>query len=614
MPTNIAGRRSPRARFFAQQRAERLGPNRVNVHGPWEGLVTDIESEAVGFKGCVSTLNGLVTRGGILTTDDGTVRVQGDPADLPLGDDSAGVAEAPATNPQPIVGLYQNFRRDNQLLQQLATTGDNGGAETGHLFRVAGSGSWTAVPFAGGGAAQAGGGDALCDFTSYPPGIDFTGAGTGGGHVIFTNDVDNVYAYDPVDDEYRDISDPTFDVGVLLGGYSNVPVNFKARSVCTYDERLVFCNTVENSVEWPQRVRWTNPSATNPDFTATGAGAADLVDLKEELLRVETFGSVVAVYGRDGVAFLTRTFLKTRPWNLTYVTKGRGLLGTHSLVPIKRDVHFGLFTDGFFFLDSSGRFTQVGMANVGGKQMRKFTEYFINEVIDLDSRDKIVMGYDPFYDWIRIGVPSVEGSGEIDQVWVYDIRTDSIWPDKYNATYFSNWNRTLTTAATWGVPPVATWGVADPLTWGDTAPQFEFRRAVHGTSDGLVFIRDPDTHLRDGLPVSWVFESAMHDVTTGGLSNTLKTLDRIAIEFTNLGNPNYTVGARCQRGHLATRAIEADVGALGLVQTNQAFFRKISTHFSLYLAGTSPVEIRGAMLDFIVEESRRLGVQRPTNT
>ena len=595
------------------------------VRGDWGGYVPDINPKFLSLSDA-KECSGVVSKGGILKQDDGFAKV--DSASLPLGAASSGVVTdisidnptevtdvahgliggdtvtVASSNSTPVidgsrviyrltadkftvpvnvtgqgtsatwtlaanpavVGLFQ-YRNNAQTLHRLAMT-------TGRLYLLS-SGTWTPQPLdTSTTTAISTSKEKLADGAFYQLADKF----------YFCNDDDIVWYYDG--SKY---------------GRIEANENFKARSVEAFADRLNFFNVTDTGgTARPYRLQFTNINAA-PDLTSAGSGYIDFTEMESEGLRVETLGDMLACYFRNGVVLLQRTLLSSVPYNQNIVSTQRGLLSTHSLVNIGSGLHFGIFTDGWFFLDSNGRWTEAGVKNLGGRLERKWNETFYTS-LDWSNRDRVCLTYDPINHFIRIAFPSAGGSGDPDEVWTYSIKNDAVWKNDY-ATYgdvncwgeFEDESGGYTYATISTHPDGDAYDDLEHIRYVDLAAHTGQRHVVHGTIEGYVYRHDPLLITKDGDTPSWEWQSYELDL---GSPTIPKTADKIWVEYERQSAaPQLEVKVNGQ-GEQQSANLTLDQGSLNEYQEDYVGFRLTASRLGIELGGSAPVELHGLQLNY----------------
>jgi hypothetical protein len=607
---------------------------------PWHGYVPDLSVADLGPAACKS-ITGLIPRadgtglGEVLQSFPGhnhadPLYAVGDTAPLGLGG---------ATNSaRKITGLFYFNRTDasgdhnGEYNEQIlaVTAGDGSTDQSGQLWRIKPStGVWEEIIQAGAaGEALQGAyptsihGPQLCDYAVFPgspsprTGLDAAEAGTP--HLIFTNNSDNVQIYpveetqsgaDYADGDYEDLNTDTW-------------TTFGCRSLDAWGDRMNFFNVVENGVRRRQRLRWSAIGNPDPDTANDGSGAVDLDGFQGDGLRVLGLGNVLACYLEDGVAFARRTGQSQSPYSVQTVTAERGLLSTHSVVDLGGGTHFGLFTDGWFFLNENGQFTEAGISQGGGVRSPKWRRTFFNR-IDIDQRSRIDMVYDAENQWVHMTLP-LDGAADNEAVWTYDIPGDRLFTRNMKVTKFSTGRAQITTEGTiGGVGIDSTQGptglgldLFSPTiggllgTIGGFASQFGLEQVLHGTINGQVCMQDntiTSVIVLSGDGTSeeptWDYETVLSGM---GAPRNHKTVREVLVETVKASANDFNVKVFTNAGGLSETQLfpESATGNLGDARTLTRGFRFTAPQVSIQLSGVSPFKMRSFEVDLVNTGSR----------
>jgi hypothetical protein len=409
---------------------------------------------------------------------------------------------------------------------------------------------------------------------------------------VFTNGTDPVSIY-PVpattatptngtDDEYEAIT-------TALGTGVNL---FKARSVENWASRLMFLNTEESGTKYRQRLRWTAVGNGDPDPVNDGSGALDLKDFDGEGLRCEQLGNLLACYFTDGIALVQRSGQSTAPFSYQTITTSKGLLGGRAVTAISQTQHFGLFTDGWYILDSNGQFTEIGMLNGEPKWRETFFARLERKLVA-----RISIEYDPKNKLVYIALP-LDGQLSNTETWIYDLARDAVYPTDIAATYYAKTNVVLTTDIL--IDDLT--GTIDDLgsrTINSFGPTFGLQNVVHGTGGGLVMVHgagpddNPYTRVeygsRNPITPSYTYETT---VTSVGNPLFLKRINEVSLEYTSVSSTtaSMTVTNTDEGGTSVNKTFGlsgATVGA-NLVTTFSPYLTGV--HIAYRISGQGPVK------------------------
>ena len=609
----------------------------VSARAPWMGYTPDLDVAHVGANHN-RTVDNLVPK----VDDAGLGEFLGnfpgyDHADSTYGDSSqtgpAGLGDD-GDSTQDIVGLF-TFSRTNSVgimageydLTTLAVTaGDGSSAGSGQLWRLIPSTNiWQELTHlsASSSAALTAGYPSdsvtsqLCDYAVVPfgatPRTDLTALTAGEPSIVFTNGLDNVMIY-----SVPDVSPGTSEKGhyqeltEIFGTGAN---GFKAQSLEVWGDRLNFLNTHEGGTHYRQRLRRTAIGNADPDPVNDGGGAIDFRDFQGEGLRVEALGNVLACYFEDGVAFVRRTGESDAPYVKQIITTDRGLLSTHSMCNLGGGVHFGLFTDGWFYLSESGKFQEIGLTDIEGIPTRKWTRTFF-ERLDIEQRSRIDCVYDPAQRGIWLTLP-LDGNSENAECWFYDIQGNRLFTRSEAITKFGVSNLQIKSGLTVGPGGgAATIGGLGDLTIGELqvtigswAARFGIKHLLLGDKSGQVFKQDISITTTIGTSSGTASEPSWKygTVLTGlGQSRNLKSVREVLVQQIKASNQSFSATIKGNPSGLSkTQVFTNNTGTIGDVQTLARGFRYAAEQMSLELTGTAPFKMRSFEIDVQDTGSRK---------
>jgi hypothetical protein len=340
----------------------------------------------------------------------------------------------------------------------------------------------------------------------------------------------------------------------------DVKVGIQARSVTVFDARAMYFSTVENldpavppATQHPRRVRWSaigHPFLLDPGYEnaagtifGVGAGRMDLDEFQGEGVAIEVMGrTAVAAYFDDGVAFLRRTGRPEEAFEREIISRKRGLLATRAIANVGEGLHFGIFTDGWFFLNESGEWTEVGRAEgeERGQSIYKWKETFYNQLLR-NAVHKLTVAYDPNRKMIQIAWPSADDPvpSELNTVWYYDVTSNRVYENTYIEDYLTDM-----TPRAWGVTPPQihqSGGVVTPTHIADEFNERAHERVVvHGDELGKVYAQDVSLDQYANQNIFWDFE--LKGTAFGLDPFVMKTVDRIWIEYEVQPNNAFDAG------------------------------------------------------------------------
>lgn len=616
----------------AHQLAERTGAVQPVVGvAPWHGWVPDIDVAHLGPSAAQSIV-GLVARPDPQGRGEGLVHFPGfDHIDSTYtgGTGGTGLGDESDGSTRHVVGLEFFSRRNASGAQSgefdettvAVTAGDGSTAGSCEFWRIVPStGVWEEIPHSGDadslearGAYPASGdphGVQLFDMAVVPfdgsPRTDLSATTEGGPLLIATNNYDPVYVY--AVDEEPGVTDSQQNgdyeqLHSLAGGSAGLG-DFIARSVELWGDRVNFFNTSENGVRYPRRLRRTAIGNADPDPANDGSGAIDLEGFSGEGLRVESLGSVLACYMEDGVAFIRRTGQSASPYIVQEVTNTRGLLSTHSLCNLGGGIHFGLFTDGWFYLTENGEFREVGLANVDGVSTHKWMDTFFNR-LNMNLRARIDVRYDHRNRWIWMTLPLDEET-ENNEVWVYDMQGDRLFTRAISATKFGATNVQLRAAQT---VDSLSGSIDDLLGSVDSyGAAFGVTQMIHGSRTGHVYVHDKDSHLEVNV-ISGALQSPGWDYTTvltgHDYPQELKSAREVFVESYVYSQLSFTSTLQDESGRTSSVSLVPSASDVGSVATLVGAHRFAGAQLQHTLSGNAPFGMRSFRTDLKFEGVRK---------
>jgi len=644
--------RSQKDLYYKQKSVAKLAPMDVQIGGKWRGYEPDLHGVTMTWDGC-SELTHLIPVAASLQTDDGYSWVdtndKNNPS-LPLGTSSL-----PSSTPQPVVGLFEwTFSLvPGELPWILAVTAATAPASPGRYFyRLTATAAWIPMgltatetdPATSPSVLLATDDNVLYDFAVYGPGCPARGtptAAVGGGDnpdvgadidtsvVIACNGYDSpggtVAASSPVI-VIRD-NPPTYAIltGDLHGG-SGDGQYFAAATCCEYQDRVVFGATRELDLPCPYRVRWSAVGDASKITTATpGAGALDLVEFRTPIMRILPIGDALAVYSADGVAFLSRTGRSTDPFARRYVTKTRGLLAPQAVCSIGKDLHFGIFTDGWYTLGQSGEWNRVGLDE--GNVTRWDREFY--GTLAYPYRFKTTVSYDQYRQIVRICFVSINGNNpQVPNVWWnLDLRTNTLWPSDTETNIPTYWIVARQVYAnanvTWNTVGggTVTWDDI-PGTWADYLAAAEATPApIFGTTGGMVYqtsystvlqgfrvTSEVDTPILGGTLPHW--SAVSHHVVAaqvGGWS----VPDKLWLNYLDQGHATVQLGFEDTDGTQSLQAVDIGAQHQNCSQSTYSSHRVSMKQPAWYVSGEGPVRIQGLRAQLLPTTAEQI---RPEGT
>ena len=602
---------------------------RVRSGSPWQGLIPDLDPNQSSPSGMVADSHGLVARPGpdgigeVLMPDAGFTQLDG--ANLPLstaGGYTANTMLAQFDRTTAGGAKTSGSEYDGPTLLALIGGNDLTAGDT-ELWRAKPSdGTWEQVPWsqkAGGagvgitaGHEPAATRNFLSDWAVFPAGApsrsEYSGA-ISEPVFVWCNLHDRVMVY-PVDDGVvTGIEDGAFEPLTY-----DLDPTFKAATVESFGGRLYFGNTIEGSTQYRQRIRRTALFTADPQVSV-GSGAFDIRDFSGDLLRLEKLGSQMVAYFEDGTAFIHQSGVATAPDRVQLLRDKRGLLGTHAVTSVGANEHFGIFDDGWFFLDTAGRWTEVGMLNIEGKQVPMWKDTFYN-LLDMNFRDRTVISYDGRF--VRIAFTTHQASDpENQEVSIFDPRGNRVFRELYPVVCWGISNVQIRTAGTWDVPggdltTATTWAEVSG-SWDTYAAKFGIKALHHGTTDGHVLKHDYDIITKYDTAKSQNAEPTFHwqgKLISGGDPTKFKQAIKLWVEhiYTGTGGVTFKVEGDSADSFESGSVDFSTTGSLGDIQTTFRTFNFKAANLQFSIAGSAPIQIRSILTDIAIEETEeRLG-------
>jgi hypothetical protein len=266
--------------------------------------------------------------------------------------------------------------------------------------------------------------------------------------------------------------------------------------------------------------------------------------------------------------------------------------------------HFGIFDDGWFFLDPSGRWTEVGMVDIDGVQTSKWKEDFYNN-LDYDKKHRIVVSYDR--EFIRIAYPRNDSTDNT-EVWIFDPRGNRVFRDIYPeaVTVWGIIDATIQTAIDWDDTDERifgkTWAEMDP-TWTSYGAKFGLKNLNHGTTTGYIMVHNPNIITKyngtSGAAVNPFF-SLVGMLSSFGDPTTLKSPRKLWVEEIHSNTEAVTLGVQGDDpGQIEVGSVDFSAdGIAGSIQTPFRTFNQImSANLRYFVTGHAPVRIRSILVD-----------------
>jgi hypothetical protein len=423
--------------------------------------------------------------------------------------------------------------------------------------------------------------------------------------LLWTNNVDDVMVYPSATGAF------TFESITADTNLCTIRTNtFTCISLESFGDRVYYFNTQENAVRYPQRLRRTMRGTADPDTSNPGSGYIDIDRITGAGLRVEALGDVLACYFENGVAFVRETGIATAPNEVQVLDTDRGIIGTHAMCSVGDNRHFVIAHDGWWFLDSNGRWAQAGLDDNGS---RKWLDTFYRTIRPGDPaaadspvttyKHRTYCHYDRNHNWIVISFqsknsPKTDGPEE---VWIYDYKNNRVWPDSYEggATCWGEVATVIQPDVIWQNATAEFWDTTTYI-WSDFGAVFGERgKLAHGNNLGNVCMHNPERLKRQmsadsDLTPSWSYESVPQSF---GNVNTLKISDYISLEVIDQGVAgswevfSTDLSDNTEGGGVNINPT-GDSTQEGRLKHIRRHMRHSATHLGYKVAGTGAVAIR----------------------
>ena len=543
-----------------QEQAQLSQPELVSVRPTWGGYCPDLAPELTDWRDA-AMMSGLVSIGGRLRSPPGFERL--DPDSLPLGTNTP---PAGAGNEEPVVGIYayRDALVSGGTNRRYAVTADD---TLGHLYEL--SGNWTNIPAAAaavltGNTGGAGVAQTLADFASFPT----------DNLIIIANGFNVVFKHTPGGANYAEFSPAVLNP-------------FIARTVCTFADRICFLNTSESGTVKPYRFRYTTTEASAP-LTGSGSGFIDFLEVESEGTALRRLGNFLAAYFKRGTVLLRRTGDPQDPFRFDYASTKRGVLGPFAVTDVGPGRHFGIFNDGWFYLEDDGQFTEVGLRSSDFGVNHKWKRTFYNN-LNTEQAGRTFVQRDPLFDFYWI-LWADTTSDHPNRVWIYVPSIDAVFPQDGSYTTFPNviaLSSTLSDTTRYADGAGLTY---DQLT--ESYSNFEVKEGLdvvtYGTRTGLVLAEDPRLFKIDGVAPN--YSHLAHPVPLGR-PDLLKMADRTDVVYAQQAQTAPDIGVSMLIDeNTFSQSIEQRIVAPGTSVTDYVNFEETGALFALGLAGQHPAE------------------------
>jgi hypothetical protein len=323
-----------------------------------------------------------------------------------------------------------------------------------------------------------------------------------------------------------------------------------------------------------------------------------MAEFQRRGIAIKSLGNKLACYFGDGVAFQVPTGLATDAYRPQTISRSRGLLGTKALAVISPNLHFGIFNDGWWFLDSSGRWSEAGtfkQEESPGKSftMHKWKEAFYSD-LDYDIAHRIVTVYDRFRQLIRIAYPS-KSRTDNQRILNYHWPTDTCWRDEYASpvTAWGLYDQQIRAGLTWAAATDTWASIAG--TWGSYAAQFINELVVHGDNAGLVFVKDSELINYDGVAPTLNWSS--HSIKRGEDTMKDQTFSRFGVEYMAVAGGNVGTVISTNGGAQFQSLILPTTGNVTSMQSSYARFRLKGLEHVVFFGVTGQAMIRSFLTE-----------------
>lgn len=512
-----------------------------------------------------------------------------------------GFDELDAATAARAVTLIHQYRTDAGTQQQVRLTAGDGGGTAITLERLA-AGSWSAIAAHASATAPDSDRETLWDAAIYPFGAPTRSTAINEAVLVLCGGNADGPTSPVLVTPDGSASPGNLDVYDELDRFSSLDP-FRAISCANFDGRINFLYTSEAGTVHQRRLRWSAPGTADPDPSERGAGFFDFKDFGRRGVAVRAFRDQLAVYFEDGVAFMQPTRLLTDAYRPRTISQTRGLLATRAVTVVEPITHFGIFNDGWWFLDVAGRWREAGVLVIegdGGRSitLHKWKSAFYSD-LDVENRHRIFVQFVPQRRGIYVLYPS-KTLGRMTTLF-YDISTDTVWPLDLEMVCLGLYDTQVRATTTWGNLVGTSWAQLAGTTWGSLSGLFGFEALALGDSSGRVHLQDPNLTARNG--VEPIFSGTTHSIMAQ-VPGTFSTFSSATLEYLNVDGPDLAVTA-LSGGDQASETLMLTQGAVGELHSSIAYFHQSATHHALRMSGTAPALIRSwtpGFLDFQAPE------------
>lgn len=283
-----------------------------------------------------------------------------------------------------------------------------------------------------------------------------------------------------------------------------------AKFVVTAGDKVWYAWTKENGVEYPSRLRQSNP------FDPDSCPAGNFHTLEDDFAGLGAVGVYPIALCKSRIYRIEGGFDKTGRGSIVPkdISRVVGCVSHQSIVNTERGVFFA-GTDGFYYTD--------------GYQCKKISDEFnttYNELISTTTKQKNIQGmYDALENRVYWTVQREDSSGENDAIFVADLR----WGIEFGGVFTT---------------------LSGQSTFFPTALCYHNRTILHSDEEGYIYKFDEGTDTdpkRDLLltPDAWDTQTILHDykgpATNFGVSEMVKLVPHCTLTIQNETNMGVSV-------------------------------------------------------------------------
>jgi hypothetical protein len=282
----------------------------------------------------------------------------------------------------------------------------------------------------------------------------------------------------------------------LVSGIDYVNANCPASLYgAVYGDRLVLGYTIESSINYPYRTRWS-AAGNYDDWTGTGSGFNDLVDDPYDIAGLSVASNICVIYKTYSITHMSRTGNTAEPFAFKLTVPGIGSYVPGTLVSIDdADIFAG--SDNFYSYDTRA------IKGIGD-----------------DIKDHFIDSLNPTYS----GIGHALVIEEVDEIQFFYPGTDSTTPDRvlvwnYDMSCWgSEWTVTATASGYATQETTESWD-ADSGAWDDDTTAWDdttilANRPLNMIANGTSLYKWNPSALTDA-GVNFIFEWQTKDVAMG---------------------------------------------------------------------------------------------------